>query len=335
MEEEAVSGTRFVTVTLSPLFERTLVTKYLAVGYQNQTVKPERLDPSGQGVNVARALHHLQCETHAIVLLGNNLTGRAYHALVAEEGFGFTNVYVDGPTCSQTNILDMGSDQETRIVTGGAKISGSDVQRLAETLKETVTGEDTVVLAGPLPSGAPADSYARLIEVVHAAGAEAVLATGGSALREALVARPEMAVLSQLQCESFYNVPIRVQQDLLTAAHRLREQGVDRVLLEMQETGSALLVTGEGQWRADLPEAMQGTTSGIWEALLAGFLAGRCHESPLEESLEMAAAAAAYAADEVGAEFGSPQDVKEHRADIDVRTIDENQGSNGLVPDQS
>jgi 1-phosphofructokinase family hexose kinase len=335
VEEKAVGRTRFVTVTLSPSLERTLVTKYLAVGYQNQTVRPERLDPSGQGVNVARALHHLECETHAIVLLGNDLTGRAYHALVAEEGFGFTNVYVDGPTCSQTYILDTGSDQETRIVTEGAKITGSDVQRLAETLKETVTDEDIVVLAGPLPSGAPADTYARPIEVVHAAGAEAVLATGGSALSEALVARPEMAVLSQLQCESFYNVPIRVQEDLLTVAHRLHEQGVERVLLEMQETGSALLVTGVGQWRMDLPDAMQGTTSGVWEALLAGFLSGRCHESPLEESLELAAAAAAYTADGVGAEFGSPQDVEEHRVDIDVRTIYEKQQSEDLVPDQS
>jgi hypothetical protein len=55
----------------------------------------------------------------------------------------------------------------------------------------------------------------------------------------------------------------------------------------------------------------------------------------LEESLEMAAAAAAYTAAEVGAEFGSPQGVREHLADVDVRTIDEGQGSKGLVSEQN
>jgi 1-phosphofructokinase family hexose kinase len=316
------------------LFERTLVTEYLAVGYQNQAVRPERLDPSGQGVNVARALHRLDCETHAVVLLGNDLTGNAYRALVAEEGLGFTNVYVDGPTCSQTCILDTGNDQETFITTVGAKITRSDVQRLAETLKVTVTGKDIVILTGPLPPGAPEDSYAYLIEVVHAAGAEAVLSVEGSALSQALVARPEMVALSRLQCESFYNVPIRVQEDLLAAGHKLREQGAGRVLLEMHQQGTALLLTGEGHWRVDLPDIKKGTTSGLWEALLAGFLAGRCRENPLEESLEMAAAAAAYTAAEVGAEFGSPEDVKGHRVDVDVRPIDEKQGSKDPLPDQ-
>ena len=330
-----MSASRFVTVTLSPLFERTLVTKYLAVGYQNQAVRPERLDPSGQGVNVARALHHLDCDTHAVLLLGNDLVGHAYRALLAKEGLGFTDVSVDGPTRSQTCILDVGNEQETVITTSGIKITGSDVERLAEAIKAIVTEKDTVVLAGPLPAGAPEDLYARLIEAVHAAGADAVLAAGGSALGQALVARPELVALSQLQCESFYNVPIRVQEDLLAAGHKLREQGADRVLLEMQQAGRALLVTGKGQWRVDLPDTKEGTTTGVWEALLAGFLAGRCREHPLEESLEMAAAAAVYAAAEVGAEFGSPQGVEEHLADVGVRTIDEGQGSKGLVSEQN
>ena len=335
MEEGSVGKTRFVTITLSPLFERTLVTKYLAVGYQNRTVRPERLDPSGQGVNIARALHNLECETHAVVLLGNDLAGRAYRALITEEGFGFTGIYVDCPTPCQTSILDTGHDQETLIITEGAKITVDDLHRLVKTLEVTVTGKDIVVFAGPLPSGAPQDSYARLIEIVHKAGAEAILATEGPALGEALAAQPEMVALSQLQCESFFNIPLRVQEDLVTAGHKLRKQGVDRVLLEMQEIGSALLVTGEGQWKVNLPNMMEGTTSGVWEALLAGLLAGRCHTSSLEESLGMAAAAATYAADEMGVEFGSPSDVKEYLADVEVRTLDESEGNRGPVPYQN
>lgn len=322
---------KFVTVTANPVFERTVVTKYLAVGYQNQAVRPERLDPSGQGVNIARALHALECETHAIVLLGSDLTGRAYRALVMEEGFDVTSVPVDGPTSSQTSILDIGHNQETSIASEGAQITGADLQRLAMALEATVTAEDTVVFAGLLPPNAPDDAFARLIEAVHELGAEAILITEGPPLREALAAQPEMLALTQLQCESFFNVPIRVQEDLLTAGRRLRELGAGRVLLELQDSAGALLVTEEGQWQVSFPQAPEGTTSGVWEALVAGFLAGRCQQSPLERSLEMAGTAAAYAAGEAGVGFGSPSDVKEYHADVDVRSLDDNHRSKDLL----
>jgi fructose-1-phosphate kinase PfkB-like protein len=156
-------------------------------------------------------LDFLKCQTHAVVLLGNDLTGRAYRALAIDEGLGFTYIQVGGPTRSQTSILDTGHDQETLITAEGARIGEADVQRLAKTLEAVVTEEDIVVLAGPLPSGAPQDFYALLIEVIHGAGAEVVLLTGGPGLRDALGTHPEMVALSRLQCESFYNVPIRVQ----------------------------------------------------------------------------------------------------------------------------
>jgi fructose-1-phosphate kinase PfkB-like protein len=135
-----------------------------------------------------------------------------------------------------------------------------------------------------------------------------------------------MVVLSQLQCESLFNIPIRVQADLFAVGKKLCEQGVARVLLERQQADGALLVTGEGQWQVDLPDTIQGTTSGVWEALLAGFLAGGCRQIPLEQSLELAAAAAAYAAQEVGAGFGSPAEVGEYQAQAAVRALSGGQG---------
>jgi fructose-1-phosphate kinase PfkB-like protein len=97
-----LSKARFITVTLSPLFERTLTTNYLATGYQNRTEGAERLAPSVQGVKVARVLHSPECDTQETVVLCNDLAGRAYRALVSDEGIGVTRVFLDGMTPSQT-----------------------------------------------------------------------------------------------------------------------------------------------------------------------------------------------------------------------------------------
>jgi len=318
-----MSKKKFVTITLNPSLDRTLVTHYLAVGYQNRTPEPERLDPAGQGVNVARALHQLECETHAIILLGDDATGRAYQALIADEGFEATIINVNGQTRTNTVILDTGNHQETQITTEGAQITEADVQQVIKALQRIVAMGDVVIYAGSLPNGASVETYARLIEIGHAAGAEVALATGGLALGEALRAQPELVAVGQIECEAFFNYPIRVLEDVITFGHKLRAQGAGKALVEMREAGSAVLVTEEGEWKTGLPDVTQGTSIGIWEAMLAGFLAGHAKRKPLKESLELGAAAAAYTGAEIGIEFGSLTEAREYRADVDVTSVDE------------
>jgi sugar/nucleoside kinase (ribokinase family) len=54
---------------------------------------------------------------------------------------------------------------------------------------------------------------------------------------------------------------------------------------------------------------MEGTSTGIWSALRAGFLAGWSQKRPLPQSLELGVAAAAYAAEQIGTEFGSWEEI--------------------------
>lgn len=321
-----MSTTRYVTFTLSPCLNRTLVPHYLALGHQNLAQEPERLAPGGEGLNIARALRQLKCQTYAIVLLGSDATGAAYRALLAEEGLEHRLITVEGVTASDTCILDRGKEQETHIRAEGSPLTESGLERVIGALERTVRPQDKVVLAGPIPAEAPQDIYARMLPLIHAAGADSIVVATGAALDTVLAEQPGLVALSRLHCEALFNVPIRVMKDWVGAADELRRRGAQSVLFEMRESGSALLVTGEGQWIVDLPQPAEGSTTGVWEALLAGFLAGRCHRHPLEGSLEMAAAAAAYTADEPGVEFGSLADLDEYRAGVEVRTLKGNQG---------
>jgi 1-phosphofructokinase len=312
---------KFVTVTLSPSLQRTLVIHYLAEGYANRVEEPERLDPGGEGLRLARALRRLGADVHAVILLGRDATGRAYHALVAEEDLQVSVIYAGGTTPSDTCILDTGTEQETRIWAGEMSMGEEETQQLIGALEAVVEPDDTVILAGPLPPDVPEEIYGRLARTAHGTGAQLVLATEETALEEALPAKPELVALSQLACEALFNYPVRVLEDLVSSCRKLRQRGAQAALAETEDSG-AILVTADGVWQVELPDKVRGTRSGIWEAMLAGFLSGRALQQPVEAALELGGAAAVHTANAIGVEFGSADEVEEHRPDVTVQALD-------------
>jgi 1-phosphofructokinase family hexose kinase len=331
---EETQEKNIITVTLSPSLDRTLVTHYLAVGYHNVTEESTRLDPAGAGVNIVRALNRLLGRGHGIILLGDDATGLAYRALISEEDFDKTVIRVTGRTRSSTIILDTGNQTETNIVEESAGITRVDVEQLVGSLKELARPEDIVVFAGPLPNESPRDTYAWLTGIVHEeTGADVGIVTGGEPLSEALKAQPEFVAVTQIQAEAFFNYPVRTLEDLLGSGRRLVEQGAHSVLLEMRDGEGAVLVNPEGAWVATLPDPGEGTTSGVWDALLAGFLAAYVSRKPPLETLALGAAAAAYTAAQVGSEFGTLDEVQEYIGQIDVRAASEEETANPAAED--
>ncbi len=318
-----MADTRIVTVTLSPSLDRTLITHYLAVGYHNNTHEATRLDPAGQGVNIARALHRLKVEAHAIILLGDDAIGRAYEALVAAEGIRFSIIRVSGLTRSNTIILDVGNHTETQIIEEPSPIGSGDIDNVISNLKAMLKSGDIVVFAGGLPDGAPPETYATLTEVAHQAGAEAAVIAGGQPLISALDASPDLVGLTQVEAEGVFNYPVRVQEDVVGSARKLKEQGAGKALIAMSEANRAVLSSGDGDWIVDLPGVESGTSSGVWSALIAGFVAGRVTKHDDRESLRLGAAAATHTAGQIGSEFGSLNEIKDYIEDITVTAAED------------
>lgn len=322
MEEAPAQRPNVITVTLSPSLDRTLVTHYLALGYHNRTEASTRLDPAGKGVNIVRALHRLNGEGHAIILLGKDATGYAYRALIAEEGFDKTVIQVEGRTRSSIIILDTGSQEETHIIEEAAGITHVDVEQLVEALTARIAPGDMVVFAGPLPPSSPRDTYAWLTGKAREAGGEVAIVAGGEALDEALKVGPDLVALSEIQAEAHFNYPVRTPEDILGSARRLREEGAETVLLEMRELGGATLVVEDGQYLATLPQSEEGTTSGAWDALLAGYLAGCVAGREPRQALVLGAAAAAYTLSQVGSEFGTLEEIQEFIGGVTLEEVD-------------
>jgi 1-phosphofructokinase len=327
-------GNNIITVTLNPSLDRTLVTHHLAIGYHNLTQETTRLDPAGRGLGVSRALSKLGIPTQAIVLLGDDATGKAYQALISEEAFDITVIVVSGRTRSKTIIWDTGKNTETQITEESADISQNDIHNIVSTLHQKVEKNDIVIYAGPLPKGVPDNTYAWLTDVAHEVGASVSVAASGQPLIEALKAHPSLVALNRIEVESIFNYPVRVMKDVVKSAMELHQYGAQEVLIERRNAGKVFFARGEEHWLVNIPTFEQGTSSGIWDAFLAAFLSGRFQRRDLDESLTLGASAAFYTASKVGHKFGTLQQIKECEQGILVSRLEKADMDNE-IPNQT
>ena len=322
-QSEQTEPQKVITVTLNPSLDRTLTTHFLSLGYHNRVTDSTRLDPAGRGVGISRALHALGVPTHAIILIGTDPTGRAYETLLVEEEFPITLLRRGGKTRSNIHLVDTGHDHHTVILDESDGVTRVDRATVANMLLDVVNKGDTVVFGGNLPGQVRPDHYAALTSLVQTrGGAVAINAGGGLPLEKSIQARPLLVYLTQTQAEGLFNTPVRVYEDVIYFAEKVRSRGVRRVLIVMEQTEEAFLVTEDGVWMAEWPE-ISGNQTGRAEALIAGYLAGRLRHLSFEISLQLGAVMAAYTISQVGNEFATVRQASEQVDDVTVRSFTE------------
>jgi fructose-1-phosphate kinase PfkB-like protein len=126
-----------------------------------------------------------------------------------------------------------------------------------------------------------------------------------------------------LEAEALFNYPVREMQDVYNCSQKLQEQGAKSILMEIHKTGHAMVVSPEGAWLAGIPNFDESTSSGMWEALLAAFLAARLQKKSYPEALALGVAAATFTGAQRGPEFGALKDLESEADGIEVNNIEE------------
>lgn len=312
---------KVITITINPSLNHILRVSQFSVGYPNKTNGPTTLTAAGRGMVLGSALNALGVEVEAVVLLGDDPESHAYEAALKEENSGFPVhiVRFDGSTRSNVIIIDETAQTETIIKEEGSPVSQETLQEVADLLISRIEPDDFVVFPGSLPRAVPDTTYAWFTELANQAGARVVLHTDSELLRAALPAKPRVVVTTQIQIERFFNIPVRVPEDVVSCAQKLVEMGAGQVLIMLASNKGALLANQDGSLLVEFPDDSNfRTPAGTLESLTAGYLAGRLKQRPLEKALQMGAAAALYAATQPGPEFASPTDLKEHLRAVQV-----------------
>ena len=311
--------TRVITVTLNPALDMKshVATPTLAELNRARFVQ---LESSGKGINVARALQCQGVPVKAVAFLGGHF------GAILEDGLRLPDlelirVPIQGETRCNVKVIDTETGTTTEFNAPGPHIQPHELEALEAVLSSETHAGDLIVFSGSLPANLPSDTYARLIELVQALGANAVLDADGPALRHALEARPYLVKPNRLEAEVLLGQTIHSVQDATKAAHQIQTLGAACVVLSLGAEGAVFAADGE-QCFAQPPALRPRATVGCGDALLAGTLIARSRGDSWAQTARFATATAAARAINQTADFPEPHEVHALLSDVTVTNLE-------------
>jgi 1-phosphofructokinase len=295
-----------ITVTLNPSLDRTLLIDELERGAVLRTSEPT-LEPGGKGVNVTRALSANGIASVAVLPVGGG-EGAELSRLLEKAGVHAHFVPVKARTRSNITLAEI-DGTVTKLNEPGYALSTDDLDTIMRVLKAVVSRGDWVVISGSVPPEFTATQYRALVESLTASGASLAIDTSGDALVASLAARPRLIKPNREELSELVGTPVDSIADVVAAAERVREDGVEYVLTSLGADG-AVLVGPAGVLVGESHVAVPRSTVGAGDCFLAGFLVKfSSDESDLEEALTEALAWGAAATSLPGTAVPGPADI--------------------------
>jgi 1-phosphofructokinase len=269
-----------------------------------------QLEPSGKGINVARALARQGVEVTAVALLGGPFGVLLEQSISSQSvhGLRLLRVPIAGETRCNVKVLNLERSAVTELNAPGPQVSASELEHLRQTLRREVNAGDLVVLSGSLPANVPVATSANLIRELSSLGAKTYFDADGAALQAGLEAHPFLIKPNRLEAETLLNMTIKSPTDALEAARRLQGLGAQQMVLSLGADG-ALFVSRDQAVFAQPPAVQVHSTVGSGDALLSGVVAAQLQGLSWLETARYATAVAAARVASVSLEFPRPPEV--------------------------
>ena len=311
-----------VTVTLNAAVDRTLTVPNFQLGHRHRASVGLTL-AGGKGINVARTLKALQVPVVATGLVGGRTGTRIVEDLTNEAILNdFVRIAEESRT--STMVVDPTGGTSTEIYEWGPHVSRDELEMLLEKLAYLAHGADLVVLAGSLPRGVDPGFYSEAIRELSRRRVRAVLDAEGEPLRLGVEAEPWLVSPNQREAESLVGQEFHDEEDFLMALDAIAELGARNVLIG-HGAGAFALFREErrtSRFEATIPPHEPLAPSGSGDAMLAGYLAARVAEQPLEEALRAAVATGAAATLEVGGGRFDQREMSRLVGNVKVRAVE-------------
>ncbi|BBH52374.1 1-phosphofructokinase [Fluviispira sanaruensis] len=311
-----------VTVTLNPAIDQTIILNGITLGKVNIAQNVHK-SPGGKGINVASCLADWGLSANATGFLGKaNIN--PFEILFQSKHIIDSFIRLEGETRVNIKLSDILKGETTDINLAGLKMTNDHFQELLKYLKNIVNEKSIVVLAGSVPEGLAADSYAQIIKIIKKLGAWVLLDTSGKPLKESLSVKekylPNCIKPNQHELSQLAQKTLLTQDDILQFALSLQEKGIENVVVSLGENGS-LFINKKYAMHAALPPIKTISSVGAGDALVAGLIAGFHGNLQFEQIAKLAVAFSVAKLGHIGPHLPNINEVKKYVEKVKVTLL--------------
>ncbi|MBR1422062.1 MAG: 1-phosphofructokinase [Ruminococcus sp.] len=257
------------TVTFNPAIDYVVHTGEIKLGEVNRTTS-EDLYFGGKGINVSAVLKELGISSVALGFVAG-FTGEAIEKGLKAMGIESQLVKLKNGN-SRINVKIKGVS-ETEINAQGPDIDKSSLNALFEKL-DTLCSDDTLVLAGSVPSSLPSDIYERILAKLSGRGVRCAVDATGKLLLNVLKYKPFLVKPNDHELGEMFDRKLSDDKEIELCARKLQEMGAKNVLVSMAENGAMLIDEHGERHRCGVCKGTVINSVGAGDSMLAGFLAG-------------------------------------------------------------
>jgi 6-phosphofructokinase 2 len=280
------------TITLNPALDHYVEVEDFLMDDANR-VKSECLYAGGKGIDVSRAIRHLGGDSMALGFIGGH-NGQIMVDLLKREGVTTYFTPIRQETRRDMIISATGSGKQTLLHTRGPVIMAEEWRSFLGHLRLLDLRDSYVALGGSLPRGLPSDAYRRIVALVQARGARAILDADGPCFKAGLKARPFAIKPNLHELRRVTGRRLRNQAEILSAALALNRTGIPVVMVSMGPRGTLVVSDGDGNPQVALrsvpPPVKVRSRVGAGDSTVAGFLFRHAGGKSLEDCVRFATA---------------------------------------------
>lgn len=279
------------TVTFNPSIDYIVSLENFSFGKTNRTTT-EKILPGGKGINVSTVLTNLSAPNIALGFIAG-FTGNEIKRLCTEKKILCD--FISLPEGSNRINIKLKDYDGTEINGMGPAISPFKLEELLTQLQR-LKDNDTLVLAGSIPSSVPADIYQTIMENLKEKRINIVVDASKELLLNCLSYRPFLIKPNKQELEELFEITIKDKKEAIRYARQLQRFGARNVIVSLAGEG-AVFISEEGESFSLTPPA--GTlvnAVGAGDSMIAGFLAGWKVTSDYKEAFQMAVAAGSASA---------------------------------------
>ncbi len=313
-----ITKTPIATLTLNPAVDVSYVVQEMVPDTKVRATE-SRVDPGGNGINVARVLHKLGYSVNPCCVIAGE-TGKFLLDMLHERTLKPEYIEVEGETRTNSTIQQRRPPQEFKIGGVGPSMTAEQVESISQCfLKHAATGYG--VLSGSLTAGSPTDLYALLCERVRAQGARAVVDAHGEMLMNAIESKPFLIKPNRYELELLSGHSLTTPEALAEEARKLQQRGAQNVCVSLGSEG-AILLDPDNSYIAKAPKVHVRCTTGVGDSMVAGLIAAFVNGKTCDQVLAFGVACGTSAATQPGTALIDPTTLPKLKEEVETYALD-------------